>query len=496
MTTPSLGTRTLHPHPSIPSGLSIPSPASRRTSEDEKEQFTLPRTPSPKPPRFPNLLTPSSLSPRPLSPSSKAFTSGLLSSTAGLRPAPLVPADPHWLADPYHLRVSAVLLQCLEHLSLVSTLLTPPSSSSSSPSASSSSSPLPSLDLYTLLNHHQQLSALFSSLHAHRSHLSGLSNRAKLLSLQTALTHLSRQLTSSIQSMSSQLQLTVDDRGQDKKNRADLDHLTGLLRRARDQLTSAGEGGGGAYDGMWRDVREEEARALRVRQAKEQTERAAATIASLQAQLSSEESAYQSALAALQAQVADAHAALRHHRSLITHTVKYDQHTLAARAEATSRQRRARLAELSAGIAELGRRARDSARAHRYVVTYLGWVKGGVEREVGEWGERYEGEVGNDRERYGELMGKRAEEVRGLVGLQREWEEDEGRRREELREREDMEREERERREGDERRERSARKIQFAWRVYWRRRRVQLKKLQKQWQKQRKAQEEAEGNTA
>ena len=281
--------------------------------------------------------------------------------------------------------------------------------------------------------------------------------------------------------MSSQLQLSVDDKGQEKKNKADLDHLILLIRRAREELNSSA-----AYEGLWREVKEEEVKATRVRAAKDQAEKAQATITSLQSQLSGEEAAFQLTLSALQAQVASAHAALRHHRTMIAHTVRFDQQSLAARAESVARERRVRLVGLERNIAELKRRGVESIRVHQSNVTYLGWVKGGVEREYGEWSERYESEVGNDRERYAELLGKRNEEMRALIERQREWADDEGKRRVELMEREEMEREQKEREEEGQRRDRSARRIQFAWRVYWRRRKVQLKKLQKAFQKKQK----------
>ena len=417
------------------------------------------------------------------------------------------PTDTHHLRSPYNLRVSAVLLQCLDHLALIATILTPPPSTSTSHTSHSSTPPSPSLDLYTLLQQHHQLSSLFATLHTHRSHLSGLSNRQKLLALQSSLTTLSRHLTLSITTMSQQLQLSSDDKGQERKNRNDLDHLIRLIQRARTELGGTphlpsaspfpssllpphppGEGGvGGSYDGLWREVKDEEAGATRVRAAKEQAERTSASIASLQAQLVSEEAAFASSLQALQAEVAAAHGQLRHHRVLVAHTVRYEQQSVAAKAEAVGRERRRRLEGLMQEVAELRRRGKESARVHRYNGTYLGWVRGGVERELVEWGERFEVEVGNDRERYSELWARRGEELKTLVERQRLWVEDEGRRREELRERQEMETEQRQRLEEEDRRERSARLIQFTWRVYWRRRKVQLKKLHKAWLKKQKA---------
>ena len=408
--------------------------------------------------------------------------------------SPILSSQPYVLPAPLDLRVSAVLLQCLEHLSLVSTLLSDPSSRRSKQSAASSSSSSSqaahsTLDLYSLLQQHHSLSSLFASLHSQRASLSGLSNKHKLLSLQQSLTLLSVHLRQSVSVMSAQLQLTVDDREQERKNRADLEFVTAIIRRGREEISSAqwSSDSSGCFAAMWAEVEAEELKAQRIRERREQVERNAASITTLQAQLSEEEEAFQQQLQQATAAASACREQLLHYRTLTHHTVRYEQQQAAAKAEARMRERRRRLSELQAAIDDVSRQRRQSERVSRWNSTYLQFMKGGVDKDLESWQERLDSETAAERERYAELMAKRAEEVAVLLQLQTQWQEDERQRREELRERGAMAAAEQERLQSEQRRELAARRIQFEWRVYWRRRKVQLKRLQKAYQKAAKA---------
>ena len=440
------------------------------------------------------------------SPASKAFTAGLASTTASAASALSAashidtPHASHVLPPPYHLRASAVLLQCLDHLALVSALQSSSpsrasSGRSSSSAASSPSAPPPptsSFDLFSLLQQHQQLATLFSSFHSHRASLSGLSNKGKLLSVQRDLCVLSTAVTQSVRLMSSQLQMQGGDAEQDNKNRRDLDYIVQLLQRARDELgggVSAGTGEvDGGYSRVWSEVEEEELKLRRLKEKKELNERNAATISQLQATVKAEDEQYQVELRAVQADVDEAHRQYKHYATLIHNSAKYDREDSAARAEAVMRDRRETLRSLQQTLTAMKSAIRNSGHVHKYNTLYLNHNKATLEQQLSEWQERLETETGNDRQQYAELLAKRNEEVRVLMERQRRWDEDERLRREELRERQEMEAARMARVQDTLRRELSARKIQFAWRVYWRSRRVELKKMQKQWQKQQKQQ--------
>ena len=445
-----------------------------------------------------------------MSPASKAFTAGLASSTAAssfsLSASNTSTAQTsHVLPPPYHLRTSAVLLQCLDHLALVSALQSSSpsrasSGRSSSSSAASSSAPPPppssSFDLFSLLQQHQQLSTLFSTLHSHRASLSGLSNKGKLLSVERDLAALSAALTQSVRVMSTQLHMQGGDAEQDTKNRRDLEYLVQLLQRARDELgggVTAGPGDlDGGYDRLKNEVDDEEAKLQRLRQKKELNERNHATIAQLQATIQAEDEEYQFDLGAVTSAVDEAHRQYKHYATLIHNSAKYDREDSAARAEAVMRDRRETLRSLHQTLAAMKASIRNSARVHKYNSLYLNHSKATLEQQLAEWQDRLETETGNDRQQYAELLAKRNEEVRGLMERQKQWDEDERLRREELRERQEMEAANKAKAEDAQRRELSARKIQFAWRVYWRSRKMELKKLQKQWQKQQKQQQSAQ----
>ena len=443
-----------------------------------------------------------------VSPASKAFTAGLASATASatsaLATSSSTPQPSHVLPPPYHLRTSAVLLQCLEHLALVSALQSSSpsrasSGRSSSSSANSTAAPPPppsSFDLFSLLQQHQQLSTLFSSLHSHRASLSGLSNKGKLLAVQRDLAALSSALTQSVRVMSTQLQMQGGDAEQDNKNRRDLDYIVQLLQRARDELgggVAAGPGDvDGGYSRLWSEVDEEELKLRRLKEKKELNERNAATLGQLQATLKAEEEEYQAELRAVQADVDEAHRQYKHYATLIHNSSKYDREDSAARAEAVMRDRRETLRSLQQTVAQMKAAIRNSSKVHKWNTLYLNHNKATLEQQLSEWQDKLETETGNDRQQYAELLAKRNEEVRVLMERQRQWDEDERLRREELRERQEMEATNMAKADDAQRRELSARKIQLAWRVYWRRRKVELKKLQKQWQKQQKQQQSAQ----
>ena len=442
------------------------------------------------------------------SPASKAFTAGLASATASSNTSlatntTTTPHASHVLPPPYHLRTSAVLLQCLDHLALVSALQSSSptrasSGRSSSSTSSSSAAPPPpsSFDLFSLLQQHQQLSTLFSSLHSHRASLSGLSNKGKLLSVQRDLAALSSALTQSVAAMSTQLHMQGGDAEQDNKNRRDLDYIVRLLQRARDELGGGVTAGSGDVDGgysrLWSSVEEEELKLRRLKEKKELNERNAATISQLQASIKAEEEQYQFELRAVQSDVDEAHRQYKHFATLIHNSAKYDREDSAARVEAVMRDRRETLRSLQQSLSQMKAGIRNSARVHKANQLYLNHNKATLEQQLSEWQDRLETETGNDRQQYAELLAKRNEEVRVLMERQKQWDDDERLRREELRERQEMEAANSAKAEESQRRELSARKIQFAWRVFWRRRRVELKKQQKLWQKQQKQQQSAQ----
>ena len=446
------------------------------------------------------------------SPASKAFTAGLASAsasaasalTASHTSALSTPHSSHMLPPPYHLRASAVLLQCLEHLALVSALQSSsPSRASSARSAASAASstaapppPSSSFDLFSLLQQHQQLSTLFSSLHSHRASLSGLSNKGKLLSVQRDLAALSTALTQSVRVMSGQLHMQGGDKEQDDKNGRDLDYIVQLLQRARDELAGGATAGAGDADGgysrLWSEVEEEQLKLRRLKEKKELNERNAATIAQLQAAVKSEDEQYHFELRAVQADVDEAHRQYKHYATLIHNSSKYDREDSAARAEAVMRDRRETLRSLQQAVATMKTAIRNSAKVHKYNTLHLNHHKATLEQQLAEWQDKLEQETGNDRQQYAELLAKRNEEVRALMERQRQWDEDERARRDELRERQEMAAANTTKADDAQRRELSARKIQFAWRVYWRRRKVELKRMQKLWQKQQKQQQSAQ----
>jgi len=170
---------------------------------------------------------------------------------------------------------------------------------------------------------------------------------------------------------------------------------------------------------------------------------------------------------------------LKHLKKVTMLTLKYEQQTATAKLETLARLRKNRLDELKAAINKSKSELKTDKRVNKRTVTFLTKQKDQMDSLADEWEKKYQRDFTEITGDLTDLTSKRESDQVVLIDKQERWEGDKSNKIALMAEMKKRELEEQERVRLLDIMNLAQRKIRFAWRVYWRRRKKQLIRLRR-----------------
>ena len=394
-------------------------------------------------------------------------------------------------------------------------------------------------DIFALMRREQELEKMYEQLMHRRNELRGLSNKSKYLQNQSELSEITAALKQSTSSITANLKDHPTIVGNLNKIQKDRASLNSLLQTVSDELkeenyhgsspaqiaaaaqaqaalqaqaqagvillnddgtnpldpNSNGAGGSGAgagagmgaggytpsysYDTLVEQVarRSEEQRLLV--ETKLRQEKTSEALKKLEIELENEWVEFEKLEDQKNAQIIDLTNQLKHLKKVTALTVKYEQQTAIAKKETEDRLRATRIGELKASIARRKAELKTDKRVNKKSLVFLAKQKDAMDALYEQWEHNYAVDHGAKSREYDELTRQRTTDQVQLVAKQNRWDEDSKAKIALMKEMATRAQEEEAYRQLMDRMYLAQCTIRFYWKVYWRKRLKELKKLKK-----------------
>ena len=400
-------------------------------------------------------------------------------------------------------------------------------------------------DIFSLMRRETELEQQYEQLMQRRNELRGLSNKSKYMANQSELSEITQALKASTAAITANLKDHPTILGNINKIQKDRQALQQLLQDTIEELreenyngsaaaasaaaaaaaaaaagaassSSGGDGSGDgshtpggtplpaavtggytpsySYDQLVEAVarRSDEQRLLV--ETKLRQEKTAEALKRLQHELEHEWVEFEKLDDAKNAQIVDLTAQLKHLKKVTLLTVKYEQQTAVAHKETTERLRINRLNELRGQIARVKADLKTDKRVNKKSLVFLAGQKDAMDQLYEQWERNYDEDHGAKSRELDSLSRARHTDQVALVGQQQRWDADAAGKVALMEERALRGREEAAYRALMERMYLAQCTIRFYWKVYWRRRKKELKKLRRKKLARIRAQKKAEKN--
>lgn len=343
-------------------------------------------------------------------------------------------------------------------------------------------------DIYQLMDRQHELESRYTSLIHQRNNLKGISNKQQYKQTQQQIKSITQSLKQNTSSITSQLKDQPTMVTNLYKLENDRSQLTHLLSSALSQLSYL------SYDylGHQVQVRGEEQRLLA--ETKRTQERTSEALKRLEEELTKEWQSFEQTEEQKNQTINQLTNQLKHLKKVTLLTLKYQQQTATAAQESLGRVRQQELNQKKENIIHEKNEIRLDKRVHKRNIHYLSKQKEEMDRMVEQWDQKYEKDYAEKSSQLSTLREKREADQVILIQKQTRWEDDRASKVSLMDELKRRESEEKEKARLDEVMMLAANKIRFAWKVFWRKRKKELKKLHKKHMSKIRAEKKAAEN--
>jgi hypothetical protein len=365
---------------------------------------------------------------------------------------------------------------------------TPNESTNSSNGQSSGNSR--SKDIFHLIRKEKELENQFEGLQSKRNTLRGLSNKTKYIQNQGELKSLTRDIKDSIGVIGVNLKDHPTLIGNLQRIQRERAWLTMIINKTIEELKS------GYYTSLISLVNQKSAEQRLLGETRHRTEKTNQAVKSLEKEMEVEWEEFERNNEVKQQQINELTAELKHLKRVSSLTQKFEQQTAIAAAESLARQRAERIETLKSLLQEAKSLQKIDKRVNKRTTQYLTKQKESMDQLFEQWEKKYNEDYGSITKDYEGLNEARTNAQLVLVERQQRWEADKAEKIALIEEAKKREADVEAKRQWEEASYLAACKIQFHWRVFWRRRKKELKKLKKKYQAQLRAQRKNEGTPA
>jgi len=390
-------------------------------------------------------------------------------------------------------------------------------------------------DIFSLMRREGELEAQFEQLMHRRNELRGLSNKSKYMLNQAELAEVTAALKASTAAIAANLKDHPTVLGNINKIQRDRQALQNLLQDTIDELKeeeaqeeppadsaeaaekaalaaaqAAAEpvlGPDGqpippptapppsySYDVLVDAVNRRSSEQKLLVETRQRQEKTAEALKKLELELEHEWTEFERIEDSKNAMILDLTAQLKHLRRVTGLTVKYEQQTAVAARETLERRRASRLADLRTQIARTKAALKTDKRVHKKSLVFLAGQKDAMDALHERWEREYDEDHGAKSRELDDLSRVRHTDQVALVAHQNRWSLDNAAKIALLDEMRVRGEEEANYRALLERMHLAQCTIRFYWKVYWRRRKKELKKLKRKKMARIRAQKKAEKN--
>lgn len=342
-------------------------------------------------------------------------------------------------------------------------------------------------DVHALMRHERELESQYETLMSERSSLRGLSNKSKYQQHQQELTKLTQQLKNSQIEIFNNLKDHPTLVGNLQKVQKDRYALCLLFNHVIGELVNSN-----TFDSLIENVNQRAEESKLLQESKLRHEKTQETLKKLYSQLEDEWRTYERAEETKNHTISQLTARLKHLKKVTMHTVKFEQQSALAKAESESERKTDALEKQQQEIAKIRAAYKQDKRVHKRTLAFLQKQKDEMDMLHNQWEQKYEEDHTTKTVELEKLNEARATDLQSLVSQQKRWEEEKATKLFLLQEAKERAEEEKAYKELQDRMYLAACAIQFAWRVYWRRRKKDLKKLKKKYMAKLRAQKKAE----
>jgi hypothetical protein len=343
-------------------------------------------------------------------------------------------------------------------------------------------------DIFSTMQRQRELEHKFEQLQNKRNSLRGLANKSKYLANQAELRDLTKELKLSTAAINLNLRDHPTIVGNLQKIQRERTQLQGLLKTTISELDS------GYFSSILSQINQLSGEQKLLGETKLRAEKTAQAVKQLQNELENEWKEFERFDEHKNNQISQLTAQLKHLKKVTQLTGKFEQQTAISQAETLARVRDQRLEELRSKISAAKALHKVDRRVNKRTISYLTRQREQFDQLHSDWEAKYSTDYADISRNYDQLSAQRHSDQISLISLQQRWSNDQAHKK--LLIEEDRKRAENaaRRTQLDAQEYLAACRIQFAWRVYWRRRRKELIKLRKKRLARMRAEKAAENN--